>query len=593
MNTNLTSRRNILTALGACVAFGAMSVPAKREPFTVTQPDGTDLTVMLRGDERSHFLLTEDGYFLIETEVGSYEYAAPAADGSMLGTGIAARNAAQRTAADKRYLTAFTPETVAKTLTARQQARSKAPMRGPGLYQGSSFPKKGEQKGLVILVEFSDVAFGDKNSSQYQGVDAYEYFSEMLNKEGFDTFGGTGSARDWFIENSQGQFKPQFDVFGPVKLDNNVAYYGANDFYGNDKNAHMMVLEACAALDETVDFSQYDRDGDGNVDNVYVFYAGYGEADGGGATTVWPHSWELSSGGIAPKDRTFDGVRVDKYACSNETDRSARRPDGIGTFVHEFSHVLGLPDLYSTVENSAFTPGAFSVMDYGLYNNNGRTPPNYSAFERYAFDWLTPEQFERIGDYTLENLAQSNKAYIIKTERENEYFLLENRQNSGWDAYIPGSGMLVWHVDYNERIFTQNTVNNTPSHQYVDLVEADNRQTTYTQPGDPFPGTSKKTEFGFETTPSLKSWGGKSTGVEISAIAELEPEEENKLSIISMHVEVSNNEDPSGIDSVDAGADSDGPVTYYNLQGIRVETPLAGQTVIRRQGNSVRKILVR
>lgn len=580
-----------MTAFGACMAFGAMAVPAKREPFTVTQPDGSELTVMLRGDERSHFLLTEDGYFLTETADGRYEYAAPAADGTMRSTGVTARNAAQRTAADKSYLTAFTPETVASVMNARQKARSKAPMRGPGLYQGSSFPKKGEQKGLVILVEFTDVAFGSKNGSQYKGVDAYDYFSDLLNKEGFDLFGGTGSARDWFIENSQGVFKPQFDVYGPVKLEHNVAYYGANDAYGNDKNAHAMVVEACKALDETVDFSQYDRDGDGKVDNVYVFYAGFGEADGGGKNTVWPHSWDLSASGMLLKDRTYDGVLIDKYACSNETYHYAKRPDGIGTFVHEFSHVMGLPDLYSTVSNSAFTPGEFSVMDYGPYNNNGRTPPNYSAYERYALDWMTPEVFDKSGDFTLENLADSNRAYIIKTEKENEYFLLENRQLSGWDMGIPASGMLVWHVDYDPQIFTANTVNNTPSHQRVDLIEADGRLTEYTRNGDPFPGSSKKTEFGFETIPALKSWAGKTTGVEITEIAENEPEGEGKSAVISMHVEVANSPDPSGVGSVEA--DNDAPVVYYNLQGMRVQEPQAGETVICRQGNSVRKILVR
>lgn len=571
----------IQSALMATMLFGATAtaygVKANPRPATVVQPDGSHLTLRLNGDESFHYYSTEDGYAVERGTDGFFYYL----DADATVSSVRASDISLRQNKEIEFLRTHSVSAAPDAL--KVSKAQKGPARAQGLMP-STFPTKGEVRGCVILVEYTDLAFTVPN--------AREEFSNMLNRQDYSNFGGTGSARDWFIDQSSGMFVPTFDVYGPVRLPHPMAYYGENGGNGDDLRAHEMLIDAADILDDEVDFSQYDIDGDGWIDNVFIFYAGYGENLGYGAPAeaVWPHSWDLRE--VSNIAYMHDGVRLNHYACTNEIDLDDKM-DGIGTFVHEFSHVLGLPDLYSTVENSAFTPGAFSVMDYGPYNNNGRTPPNYSAYERYAFDWLTPEQFERTGDYTLENLAESNKAYIIKTERENEYFLLENRQNSGWDAYIPGSGMLVWHIDYNERIFTQNTVNNTPSHQYVDLVEADNRQTTYTQPGDPFPGTSKKTEFGFETTPSLKSWGGKSTGVEISAIAELEPEEENKLSIISMHVEVSNNEDPSGIDAVDAGTDSDAPVTYYNLQGIRVEKPLAGQTVIRRQGNSVRKILVR
>lgn len=262
----------------------------------------------------------------------------------------------------------------------------------------------------------------------------------------FHAFGATGSVKEWFRENSTSftedgekiQFDPVFDLFGPVTLDNDMRYYGANDHYGNDQRAVDMVVEACTKLDDQIDFSQYDTDGDGLVDNIYIFYAGYGEADGGGSNTIWPHSWDLSAGKVPEELRTFDGVLVEHYACSNETDRTMRRPDGIGTFVHEFSHVLGLPDLYATNEYArSYTPGAYSVLDYGPYNNEGMTPPNYSTYERYALGWIEPEQFPVDEEIVIPPLAATNRAHIVYTALDREYFLVENRVKDRWDEYLP------------------------------------------------------------------------------------------------------------------------------------------------------------
>ena len=156
-----------------------------------------------------------------------------------------------------------------------------------------------------------------------------------------------------------------------------MSYYGENDYRGDDSNPQKMAIEACQQLDATVDFSEYDRDNDGYIDNVYIFYAGRGEASGGSSSTVWPHSWEVSA--VESQTYYFDNVILNRYACGNEWEGD--KPDGVGTFIHEFSHVLGLPDLYSTSYSSAFTPGSWSAMDYGPYNNNGCTPPLYSVFE--------------------------------------------------------------------------------------------------------------------------------------------------------------------------------------------------------------------
>ncbi len=282
-----------------------------------------------------------------------------------------------------------------------------------------------------------------------------------------------------------------------------------------------MIIEACQILDEEIDFSEYDRNEDGYIDNIYVYYAGYGEADGGGAPTVWPHSYDLM---YADPDTEyiFDGVQLNHYACSNELNRGSNEPTGIGTFTHEFSHVMGLPDLYATNGSNSFTPGEWNILDVGSYNNNSCTPPNYSSFERYALDWMEPVVLKEIGDYSVEPLISSNKAFIIHTVVEDEYFLLENRQHVGNDRFIPGHGMLVWHVDFVQETWDYNIVNNNYKHQHVDIVEADNDKKDKSRKGDTFPGTAGITAFGEETTPALVSWGKVSPGIDLYDIAESE-----------------------------------------------------------------------
>ncbi len=491
-------------------APAAMAVPAKPGLLTVTQADGTTLNVRLMGDERHHFYLTEDGYLLADRD-NTFYYADVDAAGDMQVSAIRATNVGLRDGVARSFLAGVDMQRVYKSMNAsaeRASSRLKSgPMRGPGLFNETNFPGKGKQKAIVILVEYTDV--------KMQTPDAHNYFANMLNQPGFSDHGGTGSARDFFLESSMGQFDPQFDVDGPVTLAHPMSYYGGNDWAGNDQRPEEMIIEACQLLDSEIDFTQYDRDGDGMIDNVYVFYAGQGEASGGASNTVWPHSWNIYSG--AGRTLFFDGVQLDRYGCSNEWEGS--RPDGVGTFVHEFSHVLGLPDLYATSYTSAFTPGAWSALDYGPYNNDGCTPPLYSAFERYAMDWIEPDVISGPMNATLPPIG-TNICGIIKTDSSNEFFLLENRQQTGWDTYIPGHGMLVWHVDFNTSVWSSNSVNNSSSHQYVDIEEADGTQSEYSRAGDAFPGTSGKTSFTDDTTPNMLTWGRKKLNLPITDIAE-------------------------------------------------------------------------
>ncbi len=356
------------------------------------------------------------------------------------------------------------------------------------------------ERGLAILVEFSDNSF----------MKTRQNFDDLLNKDGYDYNGAIGSAMNYFKDASNGRYVPQFDVFGPYKLDKNMGYYGQNDRDGLDMHPDQMVVDAVAMLAADsllcVDFADYDTDNDGNIDNVFIYYAGYGENEGAPEDAVWPHAWEVYDEYVTGQ-LSYSGKRIKSYACTSELQGSVGSTMcGIGTFCHEFSHVLGLPDFYVTDYGSSHkTLGDWDIMDAGAYLNDGNTPPTYSAHERFYLGWLTPEILKDSGDYELEELQKSNKAYIVTDVGEhnldggnpNIYFLLENRQKIGWDAHLPGHGMMISKVIYDENKWYNNVPNNDKNSQGYDLIEADGKAPngSYGKAGDLFPGTAKVTSY--------------------------------------------------------------------------------------------------
>lgn len=513
--------KNLILAMAMGCSLMAFAVPARRDLRTVTQPDGTTLTIKTIGDEHFHVTMTADGVPLVK-DGGSYYFATLQTDGNLRSTGVIAADLSMRNEAQRNAAVVVSNDLLQKASAARLAARTKMrvsrasslPQSGMGTFS-TSFPSTGNVKVLVILVEYSDVKF--KLSKPH------EYFDNMLNKPGFSDYDATGSAYDYFRDQSNGRFHPQFDVLGPVSLPNKRSYYGANDKYGDDKHPEEMVIDAVKLLDPTVDFSVYDNDNDGVIDNVYVFYAGLGEASSYVEETVWPHSWSLSEANSPIL--MADGKKVDGYACSNEWESldGQEYPTGIGTIAHEFSHVLGLPDLYSTnYDESAtgLTPGEWSLMDYGSYSNNGRTPPCYSSFERNALKWIDPVLIDGPMNCTLEPLLESNQAYIVQTSKQNEFFLFENRQQNGWDEYTPGHGMLIWHIDFKQSVFDENTVNDNGNHMYVRIVKANNKESNQYIDGWPWPGTANKTSFTSSTRPAFKDWSNNSIDLPITDIAE-------------------------------------------------------------------------
>lgn len=341
-------------------------------------------------------------------------------------------------------------------------------------------------RGLVILVNFQDVQF----------ITPYDEIHEMINGENYSRTLGSGltritangSARQYFIDQSWGQYQPQFDVVGPYTISHNYSHYGKNSTQtGSDERAYEMIYEACVLADQNgVDFSLYDNNGDGDVDFVYVIYAGEGEADGGDANTIWPHTYWLKNGyGVT---LTLDHRDIDTYACGNELMHGTEIRTGIGTFCHEFSHVLGLPDLYNTQSShSSKLMGYWDILDAGSYNNAGNTPPSYSAYERFFMGWLTPTQISGDLFVTLHPLNTGRGAALIASSMHNligndpnptTFYMLELRKKSGWDKYLPGSGMMITKIKYNYWSWQQNTVNNSTWNLGVDIIEADGISTS-------------------------------------------------------------------------------------------------------------------
>lgn len=515
------------------VTVSASAIVANPAPFVVTQPDGTTVTLHRVGDETQHFTLTDDNKIVVCDADGQYSYARLDADKNLVSTGIRALDRRVRPATHANFTIGIEAVDVDAMLARRRadgkirslnargtlrtaagpkshaQASGDIPAQvGMGLFPNSSYPVKGNVNGLIILVEYKDTKF----SSDIYKQSAKQYFTDMVLKKDFSEYGATGSVTDYFSEMSGGQFSPKFDVVGPVSLPNNMSFYGGNDSNGNDKAPEMMVVHAASILDSEVDFSKYDNDGDGYVDNIFVFYAGRGEASGGSENSVWPHSWDISHLKLS-----VDGVILGSYACACEL-LGPRTPDGIGTFVHEFSHVMGLPDLYATSYTNSVTPGEYSVMDVGSYNNNSRTPPAYGAYERNAMGWTVPRLLSEPDYITLDHILNSNECCLIQTGNDNEFFLLENRQKAGWDTYLPNHGMLIWRVEYNKNVFAQNIVNNTPTHQYIEIIKAGGGKTN--TKAWVWPGPENKTAFTATTTPAMTTWRGEAVDCPITDIVD-------------------------------------------------------------------------
>ena len=318
----------------------------------------------------------------------------------------------------------------------------------------------------VILANYTDVTFSNTDYSAY-----------------------ISSLQQYWSDNSFGQYTPSFEVVGPVTLSHNQRYYGENDYYGDDLRADEMVAEACNLAEGIADFTQYDQDGDGKIDAVVVIYAGQGENYGvSNFDAVWAYTVNLEESDEIDSYVVLDGKTVTYFSAVPEL-QGANKRDGIGTLIHEFAHILGLPNLCTTDGGTQKTLGDWDVMDHGSYNNESRTPASLSAYERWYLGWVEPillnepmnvrlRDFNTTGDCAIITASgQSNLSGISPDPRE--FYILENRQQSGWDQYLPGHGLMLTKIDYVKNKWESDEVNNVERHMCVDLIEADGSAPKY------------------------------------------------------------------------------------------------------------------
>lgn len=488
--------KKLYLMLSMLFAFGAAAnaVPAKKLQKVITLTNGTQVSVELRGDEYLSWWEGTDGTAYRATadenvfEAFDLEAQKPAA---------AARRARTEQGRVAR---------LARVKNSLKGADDK--MRGLG---GDHITYKGVKKGLVVLVDFKNKKFADGHD--------LEYYKNVINGKDFsdEEEGYVGSVRDYFLAQSNGQFELDFDVVGPVTMKNNYGYYGNDGAYQKDEKVYEMIKEASDGIQDKVNLKDYDWDGDGEADQVFFLYAGLGQASGGSAGTIWPHESELRYWPCGVL--SYSTGKINTYACANElqpeTQGSSRYISaGIGTICHEFSHCLGFADMYDTTGGGGYGMSVFDVMDQGSYNGNGFVPCNYTAFERIYAGWVEAIELESPATVKdMKSVSDYGRPFIMYNYKNtNEYFLMENRQNTGWDKGLYGSnGLLIVHVNYVPSRWANNSVNSSAEKiQCCTVVNADGSRenTQYSLQGDLYPyevkGVTMNDEFTDESEPAAK-----------------------------------------------------------------------------------------
>jgi len=533
--------RSILTFLAvALVIMDANARPVFKTNVPFHQPDGSTFYACVNGDEFLHTITTNSGEAITKDCDGWWCYAVYNDEGKKESTGV-------HVGADKcetvKALSRLIPyEKLSERVLERKIAAggespaipiTKRIMEKDGLTKaGTSTHKK---HGIVIVCEFSDVKLSSGTT--------ITSFENLLKQKGYSVNGAEGCALEYFNYQYGEDWEFDFTVVGPVKLPGTCADYGGNDGEDNDAAADQMIVDAVKAADPLVDYSRFDDDGDGYIDNIFVFFAGKDEADDPdkNADCIWSHAWYLVNGaGRKASTVTFDGVIANRYACTSELANfgSSYGFATIGTFCHEYSHTLDLPDYYDTdyekTDGAHIAAGLWtytSLMDGGNMNNNGNTPPNYNCIDRELIGLIEPQTLKE-GSYTIKPIDQPDAVCFRYDHPSNkgEYFLFECRSTkSGWDEYIYGNGLYIYHIDRSNNTvanrvtaagtWSSNMVNAYHNHQCADLIEASAKNDKFIYKtfggissndlkGLPFPYSSSRNYYNATSNPTFTFWDG-------------------------------------------------------------------------------------
>ena len=577
-------------------ATAMWAAPALRGPFTVTQADGTLLTVEQFGDEFFHWTENADGTLVVPTRQG-YFVAVIDNKGELTASDVLAHEAQLRSSKEQQLVN---QQATRRVLFHQQGQRVRAERRAMSISVSNKYlPHAGSPRILTILAAYQDVDF-IVNEPKLA-------FDQYLNGDEIVDFGNNNtlqlcSVRQYFNTCSNGLFTPQFDVVGPVKLPQDMAYYGGTSATGSDDKFYQLCMNAYQAVKDSVaDWSLYDNDKDGNVELVCIIFAGYGQNQGGENNTIWAKA-------SRPNIAIDNDMRISFFNCCSELFNPAKTAtydysqyiNGTGTFIHEMSHCMGLPDLYQTTGDYANNQSmeSWSIMDYGLYNRNGFAPAPYNAWEREVMGW---SQMEPISAPTQVNLLKpwedGGTAYkIVNSSDDNEYIVMENIQKRGLNKYAKGHGLLVYHVAYpSSEINMTDHPNNTVGHPAVAVVPAsglfiniglarDNKPHTRAEwtasvASSPFPGDSAVTELTLQQKlPNYVFYSGDPLNVELHNITE---SEDGSVSFDFVEAPA------SGISTLKVKRGTSNDNSYYLLDGRKVNGQSLKKGIYLHQGKKI------
>lgn len=496
-------------------SHGALAVPAYPYKVTVKTEDGKDVSISMHGDENIKYAVSSDGYTLINDSSGWW-YAEKDTEGDIKKSAYRLMTSEDETE-ELRVFKKNCPKSL--TLKPRQDVVNVSSSQDGGTTVKANRTIIGERRALVVLMAFKDVSFKKKK----------EEFVNLFNSKDYHENNAIGSVRDYYDFASQGQLDYVSDIYGPYTAQYNMRYYGANTGDGgSDSNPVALCIEAVRNLPADLDYSLYDNDGDGLVDNIHIIFAGHGEEAGASADAIWAHEYPHR---IVLKNEV--GYSLAGYSCSPELrGNSGNNITYIGVICHELGHALGAMDYYDTNYGTGGEfdgTGKWDIMASGSWNDQGRTPPNFNPYVRsVVFGWNKQVVLENNQSISMPRMEIGNSeqtvVYRLNTGSSGDYFLLENRQQYKFDAALPGAGMMVYHVHPNiEKYNTTNTINASHPQGFYPVCAAYSEPSrknygTINSAACPFPGSNGKMEFSSVTAPAAVAWNGSAATVPISSI---------------------------------------------------------------------------